>query len=129
MSCREVRWESREVVCLVQWNLTFILTFNTGNHNCRLFALLLNTLDKVYFILDLVSSICFLVFYCISRRFLFNSDSKYINVFSCWHMPLHVAEVEIKAIIILMKEMNRMHQTRLQFVFLTYLVPVHSVSW
>lgn len=80
MSSREVRWESSEVVCLVQWTLTFIFTFNTGNNHCRLFALLLYTLDKVYFIFNLVPSICYLVFYYSSRRFLFNSDSKYINV-------------------------------------------------
>lgn len=130
MSSREVRWESSEVVCLVQWTLTFIFTFSTGNNHCRLFALLLYTLDKVYFIFNLVPSICYLVFYYSSRRFLLNSDSKYINVNSFFMLahPFHVAKVEVKAIIILMKDTKKMHRTRLQFVFLSYLIPVHSVS-
>lgn len=81
MSTREVRWQSSEVLCLVQWTSTFIFTFNTGNNNCRLFALLLYTFDKVYFIFNLVPSICYLVFYYSSRRFLFNSGSKSINSF------------------------------------------------
>lgn len=43
--------------------------------------------------------------------------------------PISCGRVEIKAIIILMKEIKRMHQTRLEFVFLSYLAPVYRVSW